>query len=596
MMHPPRGERGVIETPSREAGARGPESLSPLDSRDAWILGLLVLAFLGSRLLWLAWNPGSSIYWEESYRWVAALELLTTPSQPLLHYQADHYQGGSLVMILLALPGLALLGESALVLKLPALLFSTGILATLYLVGRRYFGRPVGGLAALGYLVGPPLVAYWGLVVMGSHHESNLFSLLMISLLLALITRRSRTLGTWTLLGVVAGSGIWFCPTSGQTLLACGLAWLLLERLPRPGELACALGGGLVGLIPWLVYNFQFEFRGVMRVLELFGFGDPVDPWAPQTLWEKLVALVTYDLPVGLTVPTEGTVGPALTALLSIAFAAPLAGALALASARCGRLLRRGLPEPGPASDPEAERTRCELVFILYGGVFLTVFLATRFTVDHTLGIVSYRLFLPPAVLLLLPAARTACLAFAGGGWRRAAAVLAAISALTSSAVATVALAARAPSENQTLSTRTGYVVMGQLAHHKYVRDLSSALEVGRRIPERSVRHEVFQGIGWGMEYRFEKNGDLEQVQRELAGRPLEERAQIIRGMLWAVENRIRFVAGLRAKGGEHVRLQRRLLTLLAFLGDERKRLRADRRTSRSRRGLRSPGERHDRE
>jgi len=282
MMHPPRGERGVIETPSREAGARGPESLSPLDSRDAWILGLLVLAFLGSRLLWLAWNPGSSIYWEESYRWVAALELLTTPSQPLLHYQADHYQGGSLVMILLALPGLALLGESALVLKLPALLFSTGILATLYLVGRRYFGRPVGGLAALGYLVGPPLVAYWGLVVMGSHHESNLFSLLMISLLLALITRRSRTLGTWTLLGVVAGSGIWFCPTSGQTLLACGLAWLLLERLPRPGELACALGGGLVGLIPWLVYNFQFEFRGVMRVLELFGFGDPVAPPSPR--------------------------------------------------------------------------------------------------------------------------------------------------------------------------------------------------------------------------------------------------------------------------------------------------------------------------
>jgi hypothetical protein len=125
---------------------------------------------------------------------------------------------------------------------------------------------------------------------------------------------------------------------------------------------------------------------------------------------------------------------------------------------------------------------------------------------------------------------------------------------------------------------------MGQLAQHKHERDLASALEVGRRIPQRSRRHEVFQGVGWGMEYRFEKHGDLERMRTELSGRPLEERAEIIRGMLWAVEHRIRFVAGLRTKGREHVRLQRRLLTLLAFLRDERKRLRADRRARRSRR------------
>src|SRR5262245_53463060 len=163
---------------------RVPSPPFPLDSSDRWILSLLLGMFLASRLAWLYWNPESSVFFEESYRWMVAHELLTDPVQPFLEYQADHYQGGSLVMILLTMPFFKLLGESLFSLKLSALTVSSGILATLYILARKFFGREVGTLAAIGYLVGPPLVAYNGLVVMGSHSESILFSLLQVLLFL----------------------------------------------------------------------------------------------------------------------------------------------------------------------------------------------------------------------------------------------------------------------------------------------------------------------------------------------------------------------------------------------------------------------------
>ena len=99
--------------------------------------------------------------------------------------------------------------------------------------------------------------------------------------------------------------------------------------------------------------------------------------------------------------------------------------------------------------DEEALRRR-ELVFVVYGGVFLCVFLFSRFTVDHALGIVSYRLFLPPAVLLLIPAANSAVRAFESGSWRRPLALAACGLVLASSATA---WAARLPRSSLTRST-----------------------------------------------------------------------------------------------------------------------------------------------
>jgi len=104
-----------------------------LDSRDAAMLAAFVAAFVTSRLAWAYLNLDTSLYWEESYRWISALEILKGPVQPLMDYQADHYQGGSLVMILLSVPLLRVLGESMAVFKLSAILFSSATLSLLYI-------------------------------------------------------------------------------------------------------------------------------------------------------------------------------------------------------------------------------------------------------------------------------------------------------------------------------------------------------------------------------------------------------------------------------------------------------------------------------
>jgi hypothetical protein len=134
----------------------------------------LASAYVGSRTLWIVSNPRSTQYWEEGYRWLASREIAAGAPWPLLDWQADHYQGSSLVVIGLAV-ALGWIGVGSFAaLKVVALGFSTATCAALFVVGRLFFGRVVGLLCGLIYLLGPPLVAFWGVVAMGFHAESAL--------------------------------------------------------------------------------------------------------------------------------------------------------------------------------------------------------------------------------------------------------------------------------------------------------------------------------------------------------------------------------------------------------------------------------------
>ena len=48
-------------------------------------------------------------------------------------------------------------------------------------------------------------------------------------------TGRWRTARGWLAFGFLSGLGLWFCYTSGLSLVACAVAWLWLERAPRAG-------------------------------------------------------------------------------------------------------------------------------------------------------------------------------------------------------------------------------------------------------------------------------------------------------------------------------------------------------------------------
>jgi len=318
----------------------------PWSRRDTWLLSLLAAAFLASRLIWLAANPASTGYWEESYRWLAAHDLLGSPQLPLLEYQADHYQGGSLVMAALVAPCFWLFGESTFAFKIPALLVSLASLAMLYVIGRSFFERRTALLACASFLAGPPLVAYMGLVVMGSHGESVLLSLLQVFICLCLLEERWTGAWGWVPLGLVSGLGLWFCYTTAFSLAACGVAWLVFRGLPRPRALVAALAGGIAGLTPWLVYNLRYDFRGLDRLREVFGYGNPIDPWPTEGALRKLGSLLTHDLPEGAIEPFARTLPRPAAIALMIAFAVPLCAALSLAAARLLRIAWRAL-RPG---------------------------------------------------------------------------------------------------------------------------------------------------------------------------------------------------------------------------------------------------------
>ncbi len=520
-----------------------------MDWRDARWLGALALAFLGTRLAWLVANAGSAAYWEESQRWMVAHEILNGLRQPLLSYQADHYQGGTLAISLLIVPFFALLGESLVHLKFAALLTSTAALCALYGLARLGAGRPAAVLAAVGYVAGPPLVAYWGLVPFGSHGESTLFTLASFLLLLGLLSERWRSGRAWFGFGVVAGLGIWFCYTSALGLLACALAWLLLAGLPRPRELLAVGSGAALGLAPWLFYNLRTGFAGFARVLHFLGMGDPMDFWEPQSLGERFAALLARDLPVGLLLPVPDTLAAPSGTLLGVGFALPLYVGASAGALRAARALR----SPRQREAARAGRGPLELLLLLYVAVFALFYGISAFVPSAEEGPVAYRLFLPLAAALLLLGAASAVAGWERGGWRRAAALAGGASALAASTVGTALLASRPPDPRQEVSLSRGYFVQGVLLHRKFEDDLPRALAWTPGLSEEDA-DAVLIGIGVGMEYRFARDGRVEAVRERLRALGPRERARILIGISRGLRQEAEAIEERHRRGAETLR------------------------------------------
>ena len=504
-----------------------PSRLPPLDRTDLSTLALTVLVFLVTRILWIEGNLAAATYWEEDFRWVAVHELLGGPLRGILDYQADHYQGGSLLLTLLAAGFTRIFGVSALAYKTAALLCSTTTLTLLFIVGRKQFGYRTAVLASIGYIAGPPLVAYWGLVVIGSHGESLMFSLAMLLLFHRLQTVDGRRNGMWFGFGLIAGAGLWFCYTSGLTLGACGLAWLLLYGLPRWREFLAALLGAAIGLIPWLIYNIQYGFRGLDRIFEMFGYLEPIDPWVEMSAGEKLQNLLAGDWLEGLVTPYIEPLSPWLATLLQVGFGIPFAVGMVLF---VRRLLRGG-----------SKGRHRELVYALYGLIFLTIFLGSSFVIAFKEGPVTYRFFLPAAVLLSLPVAESASRAL---GNHRTIATAMVVVFLIASSTATTLGATREVIRKNPFANDFGYQVWGLLSHRKYERNLNKALDETRVVPELMPRLIMIRGIAWGVAFRFEQDGKTESVVRALNAAHGDEVKALIGGYEWTAETRMRGVGG----------------------------------------------------
>src|SRR5438876_5922040 len=125
---------------------------------------------------------------------------------------------------------------------------------------------------------------------MGFHSESILFSALTVFLLFNMLSEEKPSLAYPVLLGLTAGFGLWFAYIYGLTLLALLGFWFWHDkgRFWRPHVLCFALGF-LVGFSPWIFFNMQTHFTGLViydkTVWEHFGLAHLWDGLAhPQRL------------------------------------------------------------------------------------------------------------------------------------------------------------------------------------------------------------------------------------------------------------------------------------------------------------------------
>ncbi|MBI5504728.1 MAG: glycosyltransferase family 39 protein [Deltaproteobacteria bacterium] len=518
------------------------------------------MTFVATRVLWLVTAMRSTFYWEESYRWIAANELLHHPFHSLLVYQADHYQGGTLAMILLATGVMKLFGQTPFVFKMALVLYSGATLTALYILVRKGFGRVEAIVAAVGYIAAPPLAAYWSIVITGSHTESVLFSMVTTLLVLRLLHDPARTRGAWLVLGIVSGLGIWFCYTSAITLAACAMVWLLLRGVPGAGELAAGAGGGLVGLLPWFAYNIPERFAGLTRVVQIFGYGDSKDLWLPQSTAEKLWHVVTRDIPAGATQLFDAHLPSWMIFPLEIAFAVPLFVAISISVVRVAMLAVPVHPRADPAVvEIDATLRAREAVFVVYLALFVALIGASSFTVDDLMPL-SLRFYVPPLVLapvlMALSVARAAgrgtVVSSAGAGevalpllgrvggapaqprLVAGAAMAAALAYGAACVVSLVVFAAGHADSQASLASLGGYNVQGLLLHLKYESDLTRAERIAREVGDRVARSRIFAGIGWGVATRVRAGGSFASAREAVEkGTSPEERAGMIAGITW---------------------------------------------------------------
>lgn len=539
-------------------------------------MGALGFLFASTRVLWVVLRPRTAAYWEESYRYVAAIELASQPVHSFMDYQADHYQGGSLVFIGILGMLFEVLPPSVLLLKLAAVSVSAAICVLVYAVCAKLFDRTVAGISALAYVAGPALLAYWGTVPMGSHAESIGFSFAQIGLLGGLLTGDWRRPAGWLAFGLTAGIGVWFCYTTGMTTLACGVAWVLLRGMPKATELAAAASGFAAGLAPWLAYNVAHDFDGLGRITEIFGGGDPIDHWASVGPAAKLVQLLSGDLPEGWLAPLGNDASPEVRRVLGLAYLVPLGLGLVFAVARTLRPVGFGDREQGGRGatwhGKEAARRRLsgsehEVAFVVYGAVFLAVFLASRFTIDPNAPDVKYRILLPIAALLVPPAARSASLWIRAGGMRSTAALVGVCLALLASSSSTFLLATREVSGRAPDPIVEGATVRGLLIHRKYETRPDAALGLLRSIPGERARLQAFSGVGWGIEFRYEADGDVQRLFQWLSRVTPDERRWIVSGIrFWGAARAAQVKKILRE--GQGTLIEERSASRLASLLD----------------------------
>lgn len=278
-----------------------------------WLAAAALLAvFVCQRAALLLTSLDANRNWEEPVFAFSASELTRDGLGRLFDHQDDLRHGGSLPLILLAVPVYRFLGGDLRLFKGIALAWSAVTLLACMGIGRRYFSPGVGLLWGVFYTAASGASARLEVTLVGSHPEALLPSAAAIACYLEELRREpSRPAGApWLppLFGLACAASVWFAYVSlvfVAPLLAC---WLLAR--PRPRALAGFAAGALLGALPWLVQNLWLRPGGGAFALvegeawlwsglvSSFGSGDREDLRRPvlQGVWMLSLCALGFGL------------------------------------------------------------------------------------------------------------------------------------------------------------------------------------------------------------------------------------------------------------------------------------------------------------
>ncbi len=313
---------------SRENPLGAQSGSHPAKRPVLWAILLLLTVMAAAKLLVLVMPPEAISPFglpdnEEWRRGMAASEWIRGPLLPYIDYQQGHFQGGTLLTVLLVALSYLGFGESPFTMRLANLVYDGTTVAFLFLFVDRLISRRAAWTAGILAAIPSPGYLMVGSIVWASHVEANAFALLLLWAWHRVVFRERRALAehspaagapmAWAssrgefVLGVLAGISIWF----HYGLLMWLAVMLLVEFAARPSFLLrrgiyVRVVGVLVGLLPFWNYNLHNDWKG----LGVYGKSASGHFQASATsIQETFERLITHFLPHSMYLPEWGGAG-----------------------------------------------------------------------------------------------------------------------------------------------------------------------------------------------------------------------------------------------------------------------------------------------
>jgi len=205
---------------------------------------------------------------EELLHGTIAKEIMEGPDLPLLEYPPTNYGHGGFLSGILTIPFFALFGKNLFALHLTPVAFSVAILIVLFLFAYKFFNRRVAIITGLLYLFSSRNWIIFNLHAGGLHFENVLFTVAALYVFYEIIFNGKDKPVYYLSLGLISGFGTYWIYTFLVTLATIFLLWFLRDKkMFLKKGFYIFLTGFLIGIIPWLIYNLQTQFKSITDII-----------------------------------------------------------------------------------------------------------------------------------------------------------------------------------------------------------------------------------------------------------------------------------------------------------------------------------------